>query len=69
MASEENTNGKRYKVVLNAEGQFSIWLADRDVPLGWESEGTVGTKQECWERISKQWTDMRPLSLRNKDSK
>jgi len=69
VASEENTNGERYKVVLNAEGQYSIWPAGQGVPLGWESEGTVGTKQECLEQISELWTDMRPLSLRNKESK
>ncbi|GIM82640.1 MbtH family protein [Salinispora arenicola] len=53
-----------YRVVLNDEEQYSIWLADRDLPLGWRAEGTAGSKQECLDRIQQVWTDMRPRSLR-----
>ncbi|NYT94915.1 MbtH family NRPS accessory protein [Salinispora sp. H7-4] len=53
-----------YRVVLNDEEQYSIWWADRDLPLGWRAEGTAGSKQECLERIQQVWTDMRPRSLR-----
>lgn len=51
-------------VVLNDEEQYSIWSADRSLPAGWRAEGTTGTRQECLDRISEVWTDMRPLSLR-----
>jgi MbtH protein len=53
-----------YRVVLNDEEQYSIWWADRDLPPGWNAEGTSGSKQECLDRISEVWTDMRPRSLR-----
>jgi MbtH protein len=53
-----------FKVVVNHEEQYSIWPADRDLPLGWQEEGTSGLKQECLDHIEKVWTDMRPLSLR-----
>lgn len=53
-----------YRVVLNDEEQYSIWLVDRDLPLGWRAEGTAGSKQECLDRIQQVWTDMRPRSLR-----
>ncbi|WP_019870455.1 MbtH family protein [Salinispora oceanensis] len=53
-----------YRVVLNDEEQYSIWWADRELPLGWRAEGTAGSKQECLERIQQVWTDMRPRSLR-----
>ena len=60
---EDNTS---YKVVMNAEEQYSIWPADRDDPAGWKSVGKSGSKSECLRYIQDVWTDMRPLSLRKK---
>jgi MbtH protein len=56
----------RYKVVVNHEQQYSIWPEGRNIPLGWEYAGKVGTKEECLSHINSVWTDMRPLSLRKK---
>jgi len=53
-----------YKVVVNDEGQYSIWLTDRPLPPGWRDGGKTGTKAECVAYIDTVWTDMRPLSLR-----
>lgn len=55
---------KQLKVVVNHEEQYSIWPTDRENPLGWLDEGTVGTKEACLAHIERIWTDMRPLSLR-----
>jgi MbtH protein len=55
-----------YKVVVNHEGQYSIWPADRQNPLGWRDTGKRGPKTECLAYIREVWTDMRPLSLRKK---
>jgi MbtH protein len=55
-----------YKVVMNHEEQYSIWPADRENPLGWDDVGFQGTKEECLNYIEIIWTDMRPLSLRQK---
>lgn len=55
-----------YTVVMNEEEEYSIWFEYRDIPLGWRSVGKTGTKQECLEYIKQVWTDMRPLSLRQK---
>lgn len=61
----EDTEDKRtYKVVVNHEEQYSIWLADRENPLGWNDVGKSGPKEECLAYIKEVWTDMRPLSLR-----
>ena len=57
---------QQYQVVVNHEEQYSIWLMDRDIPLGWKDVGFKGTKQECLAHIEEVWTDMRPLSLRKK---
>jgi MbtH protein len=55
-----------YAVVLNHEEQYSIWPADRPLPDGWRHEGVRGSRQECLAHIGRVWTDMRPLSLREK---
>lgn len=55
-----------YKVVINHEEQYSIWPADKENPLGWRDAGKQGKKAECLAYIEEVWTDMRPLSLRQK---
>lgn len=55
-----------YQVVVNHEEQYSIWPADRELPLGWRAAGKEGLKSDCLEYIKEVWTDMRPLSLRKK---
>lgn len=55
-----------YKVVINHEEQYSIWPAHRQNPLGWRDAGKSGLKQECLSYIDEVWTDMRPLSLRQR---
>lgn len=57
-----------YKVVMNHEEQYSIWPAERKNALGWRDAGKSGLKQECLAYIKEMWTDMRPLSLRQKMS-
>jgi MbtH protein len=67
MQRPENTeHPQQYRVVVNHEQQYSIWSAVRDLPAGWQDAGKVGTKEECLEHIKEVWTDMRPLSLRQK---
>jgi len=51
-------------VVINDEEQYSIWPAWKELPRGWEAEGTRGSEDECVEHIESVWTDMRPRSLR-----
>lgn len=55
-----------YKVVMNHEEQYSIWLDHKEVPKGWKHAGKTGPKAECLAYIKEVWTDMRPLSLRKK---
>jgi len=62
--SNETVDNTIYKVLVNYEEQYSIWPADREIPVGWRAEGKQGTKPECLAYIEEVWTDMRPLSLR-----
>lgn len=66
MASDEKEDTRLYKVVVNDEEQYSIWFADRKLPAGWRACDKQGTKRECLEHIEIIWTDMRPLSVRNR---
>jgi MbtH protein len=51
---------------MNDEEMYSIWPADKELPLGWREAGKTGKKAECLAYINEVWTDMRPLSLRKK---
>ena len=54
----------QYKVVVNHEEQYSLWIDGRDNAPGWWDSGCRGSKEECLDFVRRQWTDMRPLSLR-----
>lgn len=63
---DEQEDNRLYTVVMNHEEQYSIWRADREIPLGWKEVGFKGQRQQCFDYIAEVWTDMRPLSLRQK---
>lgn len=65
MSQEDREDTTIYKVVVNQEQQYSIWPADRELPLGWSDAGFQGTKAQCLTHIEEVWTDMRPRSLRD----
>jgi MbtH protein len=66
MNRDEQEDQTIYAVVINHEEQYSIWPADRELPLGWSAVGKTGPKAECLDYIKEVWTDMRPLSLRKR---
>ncbi|GAA4551964.1 MbtH family protein [Amycolatopsis samaneae] len=58
----ENEEGS-YLVLVNNEGQHSLWPEFADIPVGWTIARGVGTRAACLEYITENWTDMRPASL------
>jgi MbtH protein len=54
-----------YRVLINHEGQYSLWPNFREIPDGWTGTGPTGRRQACLEWIETHWTDMRPTSLAN----
>ncbi len=66
MGWNEEEDTTIYMAVVNDEEQYSIWPADRELPLGWHDAGKTGLKPEVLAWIEEVWTDMRPLSLRKK---
>ncbi|WKN18649.1 MbtH family protein [Streptomyces sp. JUS-F4] len=54
-----------YSVLVNDEGQHSLWPASIDVPEGWTVTLEDASRQACLDYVEKHWTDMRPVSLQN----
>ncbi|MFB9909711.1 MbtH family protein [Allokutzneria oryzae] len=53
----------RYLVLVNDEGQHSLWPSFSEVPAGWTVALAETGRQECLDYIEANWTDMRPKSL------
>jgi MbtH protein len=58
----EDDNGV-YHVLVNEEGQHSLWPSFIDVPEGWRIIHKSDSRSACLEFINRHWTDMRPSSL------
>ena len=68
--NQGDTDNTMYKVVVNHEEQYSIWVANRSNPPRLEHDAAKsGSKSECLAFIKEMWTDMRPLTLRKKMEK
>lgn len=50
-------------VLVNAEMQYLLWPAGISIPAGWGEEFR-GPNWDCIEYIDREWTDMRPATLR-----
>ncbi|MFJ9566860.1 MbtH family protein [Streptomyces fuscichromogenes] len=53
----------RFLVLVNGEGQHSLWPEFTEVPGGWTIVFGVSDRASCIEYINTNWTDMRPRSL------
>jgi MbtH protein len=58
----EDPDGSYY-VLVNEEGQHSLWPEFIEVPAGWQVAFGAAVRQECLDYVEENWTDMRPLSL------
>ncbi|MFF4794828.1 MbtH family protein [Streptomyces sp. NPDC001276] len=52
-----------YLVLVNDEGQHSLWPNFAEVPAGWTAAHGPDGRQACLDHINENWTDMRPKSL------
>lgn len=52
-----------FLILVNDEGQYSLWPSFIDVPMGWQVTGPRGNRKECLAWVDENWTDMRPRSL------
>ncbi|MET9567342.1 MbtH family protein [Streptomyces tauricus] len=53
----------RFQVLVNDEGQHSLWPAFADIPDGWDIAHDEDSREACMTYIEDNWTDLRPRSL------
>ena len=64
IADENNQSQIQHQVLINDEEQYSLWPADKKIPLGWRHVFGPDKKEACLDYVKKNWTVMRPKSLR-----
>jgi MbtH protein len=52
-----------FLVLVNDEGQHSLWPEFAEVPAGWSVRHGPTGRASCLEYVEEHWTDMRPASL------
>jgi MbtH protein len=52
-----------FLVLVNDEGQHSLWPVPIVIPAGWSVRHAEDTRANCLDYISEHWSDMRPASL------
>jgi MbtH protein len=55
--------GGVFVVLVNGEGQYSLWPSSSEVPHGWRAVYGQDTREACLAYVEENWTDMRPGSL------
>lgn len=63
MTNPFEDNDGSYLVLINDEGQYSLWPSFAEIPAGWSVAKAEDTRQACLDYIEENWTDMRPKSL------
>jgi MbtH protein len=63
MANPFDNDDGQFFVLVNEEGQHSLWPDHLYVPAGWTKVGPHADKKTCMAWVDEHWTDMRPLSL------
>jgi MbtH protein len=53
----------RFLVLVNDEGQHSLWPSFAAVPDGWRVVLPEDGRKACLDYIEENWADMRPASL------
>jgi MbtH protein len=53
----------RYVVLVNDEGQHSLWPEFVAVPAGWNQVHGPDSRDSCLDYVEHNWVDMRPASL------
>ena len=59
----DDENGT-FSVLVNDEGQHSLWPVFAAIPAGWTVVLPATDRASCLEYIDREWTDLRPRSLR-----
>ncbi|MET7686215.1 MbtH family protein [Streptomyces sp. NPDC005423] len=52
-----------FLVLINGEGQHSLWPVSAETPVGWTIVKGEDTRQACIDYVNANWADIRPQSL------
>ncbi|MFG3052718.1 MbtH family protein [Kitasatospora sp. NPDC048239] len=64
MANPFDDEAGTFLVLVNEEGQHSLWPAFAETPDGWTVALAEGPRDAALAYVEENWTDMRPRSLR-----
>ncbi|MFC9896574.1 MbtH family protein [Nocardia sp. NPDC127579] len=53
----------KFYVLINNEGQHSLWPVFAAVPTGWRIAHGATTRTACLDYVESHWLDLRPASL------
>ncbi|HEY9313898.1 MbtH family protein [Williamsia sp.] len=53
-----------FRVLVNHEGQHSLWPDFAPVPGGWATRHGPAGREDCLDYVETNWTDIAPASLR-----
>jgi MbtH protein len=59
----DDDDAQLFHVLVNDEGQYSLWPGATAVPAGWSAVLRDERRAVCLEHIEAVWQDMRPRSL------
>jgi MbtH protein len=60
MSNPFDDQGGAFVVLVNDQGQHSLWPAAAEIPPGWSIAYEQNGRRACLEYIKQNWTDMRP---------
>jgi len=60
MSNPFDEEGGEFLVLVNGEGQYSLWPARMSVPAGWNVARPPAPRAECLSWIDAHWTAMQP---------
>ena len=60
MSNPFDDQGGAFVVLINDQGQYSLWPAAAEIPAGWSVACEQSSRQACLEYVRGHWTDMRP---------
>jgi MbtH protein len=61
METDISSTHQEHVVLVNAKGQYSLWIASKAAPLGWTLTAMRGARTACMEYIDRVWRiDNRP---------
>ncbi|MCR6105083.1 MbtH family protein [Salipaludibacillus agaradhaerens] len=66
MAHPFESTEHHYMVLINEEGQHSLWPAVMAIPEGWHVVFSENTREACVDYVTHHWSDITPASLKEK---